>query len=73
VVRSLPEEGVGAAVKEKARQGLELARVGLERLKDTTANVTATVVEEVKERVSRDDDRPGDTQPAGARDPELER
>jgi hypothetical protein len=55
LVRSLPEEGVGPAVKEKARQGFELARVGLERLKDTTVGVTATVIENVKERISRDD------------------
>jgi hypothetical protein len=73
VVRSLPEEGVGAAVKEKARHGLELAREGLERLKDTTANVTATVVEGVKERIARDDDRPEDSEAAGARDPYPER
>ena len=48
--------GVGA-VKERARQGLELAREGFERLKDATVNVTATVVEGVKERISSDADR----------------
>ena len=71
LVRSLPDEGVGAAVKEKARQGFELAREGLERLKDTTVGVTATVIENVKERVSREDDRlsesaraePGESEP----------
>jgi hypothetical protein len=71
LVRSLPDEGVGAAVKEKARQGFELAREGLERLKDTTVGVTATVIEHVKERVSREDDRlsesaraePGESEP----------
>jgi hypothetical protein len=57
LVRSLPEEGVGPAVKEKARHGFELAKEGLERLKDTTVGVTATVIEGVKERISRDDDR----------------
>lgn len=62
LVRSLPQEGVGAAVKEKARQGFELAREGLERLKDSTVNVTATVVEGVKERISRDDDRPPESE-----------
>jgi hypothetical protein len=56
LVRSLPQEGVGTAVKEKARQGFELAREGLERVKDTTAGVTATVIKGVKERISRDDD-----------------
>lgn len=60
LVRSLPPQGVGTAVKEKARQGLELAKEGLERLKDTTASVTATVVETVKERISRDDDQPSE-------------
>jgi len=58
LVRSLPEEGVGAAVNEKARHGFELAREGLERLKDTTVGVTANVIENVKERIARDDDRP---------------
>src|SRR5690349_9652500 len=60
LARSLPQEGVGTAVKEKARQGFELAREGLERLKDTTVGVTATVIEGVKERISRDDDRAPD-------------
>ncbi|HET8833123.1 MAG TPA: hypothetical protein VFN08_00230 [Gemmatimonadales bacterium] len=62
LVRSLPEEGVGAAVKEKARQGFELAREGLERLKDTTVGVTANVIENVKERIARDDDRPPESE-----------
>jgi hypothetical protein len=65
LVRSLPQEGVKAAVKEKARQGFELAREGLERIKDTTASVTATVVEGVKERISRDDDRAPESEAAG--------
>lgn len=74
LVRSLPQEGVGAAVKEKARQGFELAREGLERLKDTTVGVTATVIEGVKERISRDGgDRPAESEPAEPRDMEPER
>jgi hypothetical protein len=44
-------------VKERARQGLELAREGFGRLRDTTAGVTATVVEGVKERISRHAER----------------
>jgi hypothetical protein len=52
LARSLPREGVATAVKERARQGLEVAREGLERLKDATVNVTATVVEGVKERIT---------------------
>jgi len=71
LVRSLPEEGVKAAVKEKARQGFELAREGLERVKDTTVGVTATVIEGIKERISRDDeDRPAEPEPVETRDTE---
>jgi hypothetical protein len=38
---------VRAVVQEKARQGLDVAREGLERIKQTTVNL----VEEVKERI----------------------
>jgi len=72
LVRSLPEEGVGTAVKEKARQGFELAKDGLERLKDTTVGVTASLIENVKDRMSRDDDRRPDAERAepGAAEPQ---
>jgi hypothetical protein len=40
---------VTAKVQAKARQGLEVAREGLDRLKDTTTHL----VEEVKERIGR--------------------
>ena len=39
-------------VQEKARQGLEVAKDGLERLKTSTAHL----VEEVKERIGREDE-----------------
>jgi hypothetical protein len=62
LARALPREGVRDRVKEKARQGFKLARKGFERIKDTTVSVTtgvaATVVEGVKEGLSRDHDRP---------------
>jgi hypothetical protein len=83
LVRSLPKKGVRAAVKQKARQGFDLAREGFERVKDTTtsvaASVAATVVEGVKEGLSRDHDRvPSDdwspaAEPADGRDLEPER
>ena len=58
VVRSLPAEGVGTAVMEKARHGFELAREGLERLKDTTVDATTNVIESVRERIAGDDRLP---------------
>jgi hypothetical protein len=39
-------------VQEKARQGLEVAKDGLERLKTSTVHL----VEEVKERIGREDE-----------------
>ena len=39
-------------VQEKARQGLEVAKDGLERLKTSTAHL----VEGVKERIGREDE-----------------
>jgi hypothetical protein len=44
---------VRAVVKEKARQGIEVAREGLERIKQSTF----TLVEEVKERIAGGADR----------------
>ena len=43
---------VTKVVQAKARQGLELAKDGLERLKTSTAHL----VEEVKERIGREDE-----------------
>jgi hypothetical protein len=40
-------------VEEKARQGLDVAREGLERIKQTTVSL----VEEVKERIGSRDER----------------
>ena len=45
---------VRAAVKEKARQGLDVAREGLERIKQTTVNL----VDEVKQRIGARDEGP---------------
>jgi hypothetical protein len=73
LARSLPREGVATAVKERARQGLELAREGFERLKDATVNVTATVVEGVKERISSDADRAPEPEGRGNGGVKLER
>jgi hypothetical protein len=60
-------------VKEKARHGFELAREGLERLKDTTVGVTATVIENVKERIHREDDRVPESERAEPGEPEPPR
>jgi len=47
---------VRAVVEEKARQGLDVAREGLERIKQTTVSL----VEEVKDRIgNRDETRVG--------------
>ena len=46
---------VRAVVEEKARQGLDVAREGLERIKQTTVNL----VEDVKERIGNREATPG--------------
>lgn len=43
---------VRAVVEEKARQGLDVAREGLERIKQTTVHL----VEEVKDRIGHRDE-----------------
>jgi hypothetical protein len=54
--------GVAAAVQKRARQGLDVAKEGLDRIKSTTTHL----VEEVKERIGgAEEPRPTETQEGG--------